>query len=145
MHAMGTRGMLTSRAAGCVDNENMQRIARDETATSIEDVARGMHVRQGFHSKRIMVEQLKREGGIEQSDIDATRVGAIGGEKFVTGVFQKRTAGQIEENRVVFHLAERHEIGDLGNAVGLATSKNLLTDVVQLAPITCRIPMIVSL
>ena len=145
MHAMGTRRMFTSRATGCVDNENMERIARDETATSIEDVARGMHVRQGFHSKRIMMEQLKREGGIEQSDIDATRIGAVCGEKFITGVFQKRTAGQIEENRVVFHLAERHEIGDLGNAVGLATGKNLLTDVVQFAPITCRIPMIVSL
>ena len=130
----------------------MERIARDDTAASIKDVARGMHVGQGFHPKRIMMEQLEREGGIEQSDINATRVGAVGGEEFVAGVFQKRTARQIEENRIVFHLAECHEIGDLpyiflkfGLGGEASTGKNLLTDVVQLAPITCRIPMIVSI
>ena len=64
-HAMGLRGMFAPRAARCMDDEDVERVARSNEAAGEEDVASGVHVLQRLNAQGTVAEQSEGERRIE--------------------------------------------------------------------------------
>ena len=132
---------LTTIAAGSMDNEDMQRVARHNTSADIEDVTGRTHAGKGFYTEGTMLQHLEGEGLIKQCHVEASFVGRAGHDIFITRMTKQRTARQVMQHRVVLDLNQCHKVRQLKRDSIGRTGNNGTPDIVQFAPVTARGPL----
>ena len=95
LQSMGLSHSFPTRPTGCVDNENVERVARNDLSAGIKDVACRAHILQRLDANGVVVEQAEREGRIEQRHVDAAHVGRVGRHVFIACIPKQLTLRQI--------------------------------------------------
>ena len=124
----------------------MQCVARGYDTLGIKDVAGGTHSLYRVHPDAVALDKTEGKGRIKKCHIDATLVGRIGHDVFITGVAKQAALGEVVDDAVIFHLAEGDKdalLPGLGIGVAirlfanlrLATRNNRLPHPIQLLPI----------
>ena len=134
--AVGLAGAAPARRE--MNDGQMERVAAEEHALDIKDVARvtkmmfargHAHALRGHHTEEL--------GLIEERRLDAACIGPVGHHIVVAQMAQRTALGEVAQTSVALHLAKPQK--DRRSEI-LAHRRNHLGETVELAPIAARGP-----
>ena len=118
-------------------HHDIERVATHHASRNMKYVARRALSRLLFDTKEFRLYQFESLWLIEQRNINSACIWRFGNAIFIAQVSQRTSARKVVQNRVVFHLAERN---DVGRSLSLANRHNRLSRMRQFLPISPRTP-----